>query len=76
LSLALSGSEGLAGVLVAGLVAAGVAPKSMDPRLAGLAGDAAALLVAAAVCYFLLRGGREGTSPAAATPRGGATGRR
>jgi uncharacterized oligopeptide transporter (OPT) family protein len=54
--------EGLAGVLVAGLVAAGVAPKSMDPRLAGLAGDVAALLVAAAVCYFLLRGGREGAT--------------
>ncbi len=55
--------EGLAGVLVAGLVAAGVAPKSMDPRLAGLAGDLAALLVAAAVCYFLLRGGRAGANP-------------
>jgi putative OPT family oligopeptide transporter len=68
--------EGLAGVLVAGLVAAGAAPKSMDPRLAGLAGDIAALLVAAGVCYFLLRGGREGATPVAAMPRGGATGRR
>ena len=57
--------EGLAGVLVAGLVAAGVAPKSMDPRLAGLAGEAAALAVAAVVCAFLLRAGRSGaTAPA------------
>jgi hypothetical protein len=68
--------EGLAGVLVAGLVAAGLAPKSMDPRLAGLAGDIAALLVAAAVCYFLLRGGREGARPVTAKPPGSATGRR
>jgi putative OPT family oligopeptide transporter len=52
--------EGLAGVLVAGLVAGGVAPKSMDPRIAGLAGDFIALVVAAAVCLFLLRGGRSG----------------
>ena len=52
--------EGLAGVLVAGLVAAGLAPKSMDPRIAGLVGDLVALAVAAAVCLFLLRGGRSG----------------
>jgi putative OPT family oligopeptide transporter len=52
--------EGLAGVLVAGLVAGGLAPKSMDPRIAGLAGDLIALAVAAAVCAFLLRGGRSG----------------
>jgi len=52
--------EGLAGVLVAALVASGLAPKSMDPRLAGVAGDAAALLVAVAVCAFLLRAGRDG----------------
>ena len=32
--------EGLAGVVVAGLVAVGVAPKAMDPRLGGLAGEA------------------------------------
>ena len=68
--------EGLAGVLVAGLVAAGVAPKSMEPHLAGFVGDAAALLVAAAVCYFLLRGGRSGAIPVAAAARGDATGRR
>jgi uncharacterized oligopeptide transporter (OPT) family protein len=51
--------EGLAGVVVAGLVAAGLAPKSLDPRLGGLAGDAAALTVAVAVCFFLFRGGRS-----------------
>jgi len=51
--------EGLAGVAVAGLVAAGLAPKAMDPKLAGLTGDVAALVVALAVCIFLLRGGRS-----------------
>jgi putative OPT family oligopeptide transporter len=51
--------EGLAGVLVAGLVAVGLAPRAMDPRLAGAAGEAAALAVAAAVCLFLWRGGRS-----------------
>jgi hypothetical protein len=30
----------------------------MDPRIAGFAGETAALLVALAVCAFLLRGGR------------------
>jgi putative OPT family oligopeptide transporter len=53
--------EGLAGVAVAGLVAAGIAPKSMDPRLGGLTGELVALVVALAVCAFLLRGGRAGT---------------
>jgi hypothetical protein len=52
--------EGLAGVAVAGLVAAGIAPKVMDPRLGGLAGELVALVVAVAVCTFLLRGGRSG----------------
>jgi putative OPT family oligopeptide transporter len=51
--------EGLAGVVVAGLVAAGVAPKAMDSRLGGFIGEAAALLVALAVCAFLVRGGRD-----------------
>ncbi len=49
--------EGLAGVLVAALVAAGLAPRSMDPRLGGVAGEAAALAVALVVCFFLLRAG-------------------
>jgi len=51
--------EGLAGVAVAGLVAAGLAPKAMDPRLGGLTGELVALVVAIAVCAFLLRGGRS-----------------
>jgi putative OPT family oligopeptide transporter len=50
--------EGIAGVGVAGLVAAGLAPKALEPRLGGLAGEAVALAVAAAVCAFLWRGGR------------------
>jgi putative OPT family oligopeptide transporter len=53
--------EGLAGVAVAGLVAAGIAPKSMDPRLGGLTGEIVALVVALAICAFLLRGGRAGS---------------
>ena len=51
--------EGLAGVVVAGLVAAGIAPKAMDSRLGGFTGEAAALIVALAVCAFLVRGGRD-----------------
>jgi putative OPT family oligopeptide transporter len=51
--------EGLAGVAVAGLVAAGLAPRAMEPRLGGLAGELVALVVAIAVCAFLLRGGRS-----------------
>ena len=50
--------EGLAGVAVAALVAGGVAPRDLEPRLGGLAGETAALAVAAAVCVFLFRGGR------------------
>ncbi len=50
--------EGLAGVAVAALVAGGLAPRSMDPRLGGLVGEVVALAVALAVCAFLLRGGR------------------
>jgi putative OPT family oligopeptide transporter len=50
--------EGLAGVAVAALVATGVAPKAMEPRLGGLTGELVALAVALAVCAFLLRGGR------------------
>jgi putative OPT family oligopeptide transporter len=47
--------EGLAGVLVAALVAAQIAPKSMSPRLPGLAGELGALLLLLAVCAFLHR---------------------
>ena len=51
--------EGLAGVVVAALVASGIAPKSMDPQLTGLIGTVASLLVALGVCAFLSRGGRQ-----------------
>jgi putative OPT family oligopeptide transporter len=51
--------EGLAGVLVAGLVAGGVAPRSVDPGLPGHGGEAAALVTVALVCLFLLRAGRS-----------------
>lgn len=50
--------EGLAGVAVAALVAGGLVPRDLAPRVGGLAGDAAALATAAAVCAFLYRGGR------------------
>jgi putative OPT family oligopeptide transporter len=49
--------EGLAGVGVALLVFAGLAPRSLEPRLAGLPGELAALAVAAFLCAFLYRGG-------------------
>jgi len=49
--------EGLAGVLVAALVASGIAPKSMEPRIAGPLGDLITIAVFLAVCYFLYRGG-------------------
>ncbi len=52
--------EGLAGVLVAGLVAAKIAPKSIDPRLGGLTGELAATAIVLAVCYFLYVAGRDG----------------
>ncbi len=52
--------EGLAGVLVAGLVAAKIAPKSMDPLIPGLAGTLVALAALLLVCYFLYRGALSG----------------
>lgn len=58
--------EGLAGVGVAALVAAGLAPKSLDPRLGGLAGELTALAVAVGLCVFLYRGGcAAGSAPPA-----------
>jgi putative OPT family oligopeptide transporter len=50
--------EGLAGVLVAGLVAAKLAPKSMTPHLSGPPGEFFALSVLVLVCYFLYQAGR------------------
>jgi putative OPT family oligopeptide transporter len=51
--------EGLAGVLVAALVATGLAPRVLDPRLGGVPGDVAALAIAVAFCVFLYRAGRS-----------------
>ena len=51
--------EGLAGVLVAALVALGVAPKSMAPRISGPAGIALGLLVLFALAAFLVRAGTK-----------------
>ena len=51
--------EGLAGVLVAGLVAAKIAPKSMDPLIAGLPGTLIAAGVLLLICYFLYRGAKQ-----------------
>ncbi len=42
----------------AALVAGGVVPKPLTPRLAGDAGELAALAIALLVCVFLFRGGR------------------
>ena len=50
--------EGLAGVLVAALVGLGAVPKSKATLLVGPAGEAAVLLVVAAICFFLLAAGR------------------
>jgi putative OPT family oligopeptide transporter len=51
--------EGLAGVLVAALVAAGAAPKSMAPRLGGLPGEVVAGVLAVGFCLFLYVAGRR-----------------
>jgi putative OPT family oligopeptide transporter len=50
--------EGLAGVLVAALVASGVVPRPLTTRITGDAGGLVALAVALLVCVFLFRGGR------------------
>ena len=51
--------EGLAGVLVAALVAAGVAPRSRPPLLGGAAGWALTLAALAGICAFLSRAARR-----------------
>jgi putative OPT family oligopeptide transporter len=45
--------EGLAGVLVAGLVAAKIAPKSMDPRIPGVSGELLAAAIIVLIGAFL-----------------------
>jgi putative OPT family oligopeptide transporter len=56
--------EGLAGVLVAALVASGAIAKSHPPRLDGDLGRLAALALVAAIAFFLLQAGRV-TAPKA-----------
>lgn len=52
--------EGLAGILCAGLVAAGLLPRSAAPLLSGVAGDLAAAALVAGVGVFLYRAARPG----------------
>jgi nitrate/nitrite transporter NarK len=47
--------EGLAGVLVAGLVAMQVVARTMTPRLSSVAGDVAVIAMLAMICVFLYR---------------------
>ena len=53
--------EGLAGVLVAGLVGLRVLPKSKEALLAGPAGELAVLVAIGALCLFLYAAGRSST---------------
>jgi putative OPT family oligopeptide transporter len=53
--------EGLAGVFVAGLVAGKLAPRALDPRIPGFAGDLTAMAFVLAVCFFLYRAGKSGS---------------
>ena len=50
--------EGLAGVLVAGLVAGGVVPKSLEPRIPGWPGEVIAIVAVALICVFLYQARR------------------
>jgi putative OPT family oligopeptide transporter len=51
--------EGLAGVLVAGLVAGKLAPKSMEPRIPGFPGMLLAVATLLVICVFLYRAARR-----------------
>jgi putative OPT family oligopeptide transporter len=51
--------EALAGVLIAGLVAIGAAPRSRPPLLAGPVGAVAVLVAVALLCLFLYRAGHR-----------------
>ena len=53
--------EGLAGVLVAGLVGLRVLPREKEPLLTGVAGEVGLLLAIAGLCMFLYVAGRSGT---------------
>jgi putative OPT family oligopeptide transporter len=51
--------EGLAGVLVAALVAGGIAPKWHEPRIGGAVGSVAVLVLIVAISAFLYRSRRQ-----------------
>jgi putative OPT family oligopeptide transporter len=51
--------EGLAGVLVAGLVAGGVIPRSVPPLLSGVLGDLGVLAAITLTCLFLYRASKS-----------------
>jgi putative OPT family oligopeptide transporter len=57
--------EGLAGVLIAALVAFGVAPRSLTPRIPGAAGEAVTIAVLLGLAAFLVRAARPGSAPRA-----------
>jgi putative OPT family oligopeptide transporter len=60
--------EGLAGIAVAALVASGVAPKSMSPRLPGGLGELVGLAVVVAVSAFLYRAARSRAGAVSVAP--------
>jgi uncharacterized oligopeptide transporter (OPT) family protein len=51
--------EALSGVLIAGLVAMGAAPRSRPPYLTGTAGAVVLLAAVVLLCFFLYRAGRR-----------------
>jgi hypothetical protein len=57
--------EGLAGVLIAALVAFGVAPRSLAPRIPGAAGEVVTMAVLLGLAAFLVRAARPGAAPRA-----------
>lgn len=57
--------EGLAGVLVAALVAFGVAPRSLPPRISGVVGEAITVVVLLALATLLLRAARPASKQGA-----------
>ncbi len=62
--------EGLAGIAIALLAWQKIVPKAKEALLGGLPGEVATLVVAAALCLFLLRAGRAaGAVGAAPEPR-------
>ncbi len=61
--------EGLAGVLIAALVAFGVAPRSLPPRIPGAAGVAVTVAVLAGIALLLVRAARGGSAPSPSTDR-------